>query len=203
MIFNTQIFKKMLKGAYTGSGLNVAREKGRYIFAGNYWCMTIRGDAFPKKAKAAAIELIGEFPAEGENFIIRNKEEKRMGEFNPNWEEMIRCANSPAEDLFYKTRVELEAGMGIWRLWQNEEKEVIVLDKLVSEIVGAENIDKNYEIAPEGPYKIGTLEPKVGNIMYWTNNACEFFALAPQFKDEKNKVFLTLAESIRLPGEIR
>lgn len=201
MIFNTQIFKKMLKGAYTGSGLNVAREKGRYIFAGEYWYMTIRGDVFPRKAKAAAIELIGEFPVEGENFVIRAKEEKKMDEFNPKWKELIMSADSPAEDLYYKTKVEMESGMEIWRLWQNEKREVVVLPGLASEIAGIENIDHDNETVPEGPYKIGE-ESKIGKIMYWTNNACEFFVLAPQFKDDKNKEFLTLVESIRLPAMI-
>lgn len=185
-----------------GLGLNVAKEKGRHIFAGAYWYMTIRGDVFPKKAKAAAIELIGEFPASGENFVIRNKEEKKMGEFNKKWMETVKSLQQlPEEDLFYKTNITLEDDLREWRLWQNTEKEIIIMECLSSDIVSIGNINENYENPPEGPYKLGTIS--TGSIMYWGNNACDFFVLAPQINTESNEEFFREIQKIYLPGITR
>lgn len=198
MIFDTQMFKKMLKREYMGIGLNVAKEKGRYIFTGSYWYMAIRSDAFPKKARAAAIELIGEFPASGESFVIRDKDEKKPEAGLSIWKGIIMDCQIPAEDIYFKTKLALNTTMETYRLWQNGNGEIVTLNDIASEIVGAGNIDKECETNPEGPYKVG--EIKGSSIMYWANNACEFFVLEHKIEDEENRVFLKMAEDIKLPA---
>ena len=68
MIFNNTVLKKMMKSAYKGAGLLVASDGANIIIGGTYWRVSIQEDYFPKKAKAALVELIGQLPQAGESY---------------------------------------------------------------------------------------------------------------------------------------
>lgn len=200
MIFDTQMFKKMIKNAYMGPGLHMARERNGYIFSGGYWYMRIRGDVFPKKAKAAVIELVGEFPALDESFSMGHKEEKQPSEFLLEWREIIgTCPQT--KDLYYKTNIILEEKGDLWRVWQSEDNRVALLRDLASEIVNITSIDGEKETVPEGPYRWHTDLNQAG-MLYWNSNTCEFWA-QPLFREEKIQSFLEMAETMILPGKGR
>ncbi len=67
MIWRLQNFKKMLKEAYKGAGLIVAKRGTEYVLAKEWsWAMTFNEFIFEKEYKAAVIELAGDLPEAGE-----------------------------------------------------------------------------------------------------------------------------------------
>ena len=68
MIINTSIFKKLIKEAYTGGGLNIQHTGEDIYIWGGSWGIKTTDKFFTNKEKAAVIELAGDIPKEG---IIR------------------------------------------------------------------------------------------------------------------------------------
>ena len=203
MFMDVQIFKKMLKGAYDGIGLSVARQRDKYIFAGNYWCMKVRRDCIQKKAKAAAIEIIGEFPEDGENFVIRKKEEKRSDEFNMRWAEKIyEFGKVDEKPLFRKTAILQQYGSSMYRYWQSEEKDIVLVPEIITGLIEGQII-KDRETELEGPYKIENWDYFKG-MMYWRNNAGELYVetIGKYEKDTQEDEVLQKMKEIVLPGPV-
>lgn len=70
MIWRLQTFKKLIKEAYNGVGLTIAKKGTEYIISKDWhWKMSFDETAFQKEYKAAVIECVGELPEAGE--IIR------------------------------------------------------------------------------------------------------------------------------------
>lgn len=67
MIWELKTFKKMVKEAYKGSGLVVAKSGEEYIIARKWaWRMVFHESVFQKEYKAAVIEVLGDLPEAGE-----------------------------------------------------------------------------------------------------------------------------------------
>lgn len=67
MIWELKTFKKMVKEAYKGSGLVVAKRGEEYIMARKrVWRMVFHESIFQKEYKAAVIEVLGDLPEAGE-----------------------------------------------------------------------------------------------------------------------------------------
>lgn len=68
MFVRLRDFKRLIKEAYTGAGLYVARRGNRLLFGGSYWAIATIKESLDKKALAAVIELTGEMPEDGGGF---------------------------------------------------------------------------------------------------------------------------------------
>lgn len=62
MFVRLRDFKRLIKEAYTGAGLYVARRGNQLLFGGSYWAIATMKESLDKKALAAVIELTGEMP---------------------------------------------------------------------------------------------------------------------------------------------
>lgn len=65
MFVRLRDFKRLIKEAYTGAGLYVARRGNQLLFGGSYWAIATTKESLDKKALAAVIELTGEMPEDG------------------------------------------------------------------------------------------------------------------------------------------
>lgn len=68
MFVRLRDFKRLIKEAYTGAGLYVARRGDQLLFGGSYWAIATIKESLDKKALAAVIELTGEMPEDGGGF---------------------------------------------------------------------------------------------------------------------------------------
>lgn len=68
MFVRLRDFKRLIKEAYTGAGLYVARRGNQLLFSGSYWAIATTKESLDKKALAAVIELTGEIPEDGGGF---------------------------------------------------------------------------------------------------------------------------------------
>ena len=65
MFVRLRDFKRLIKEAYAGAGLYVARQGNQLLFGGSYWAIATTKESLDKKALAAVIELTGEMPEDG------------------------------------------------------------------------------------------------------------------------------------------
>ena len=73
MFIHLKDFKRLLKEAYTGVGLCVARRWDDVLFGGSGWVIATEKESMDKKQLAAVIELTGELPGNGEAFKATKK----------------------------------------------------------------------------------------------------------------------------------
>lgn len=73
MFVRLRDFKRLIKEAYTGAGLYVARRGNRLLFGGSYWAIATIKESLDKKALAAVIELTGEMPEDGGGLSKRRR----------------------------------------------------------------------------------------------------------------------------------
>lgn len=71
MFISTPGFKRMVREAFKQGLLKIAREEGDLIIRGRHWHMIIDPGFLPNKGKAALIEIAGELPEEGEQFLCQ------------------------------------------------------------------------------------------------------------------------------------
>ncbi len=57
MFVRLRDFKRLIKEAYTGAGLYVARRGDQLLFSGSYWAIATIKESLDKKALAAVIEI--------------------------------------------------------------------------------------------------------------------------------------------------
>lgn len=85
MFLKSAIFKRLLKEAYSGSGLRLHNDgEGTYI-GGSYWGTWVRNGRIAKKELGAIIELTGELPEAGKGFLAR-----KGGNQYEIWESVMR-----------------------------------------------------------------------------------------------------------------
>ncbi len=68
MFLKTNLLNRLMKQAYAGSGLVVARRGDWLYLSGSYWEVEVRKRYIPKKTMGDLISLIGELPEDGERF---------------------------------------------------------------------------------------------------------------------------------------
>lgn len=85
MLFKVSKLKPILKHAWKNTGLVVgaAEEDGDisfYYFAGKDWIIAVYSDGITKELKGALIELVGDLPSAGEEFIsYRGNNQQQVG----------------------------------------------------------------------------------------------------------------------------
>lgn len=180
MFINPSIFKKMAKSAFEHGGLSVARTKEHYVIAGNYWCVRVKPEAFPAKARAAVVELTSEFPAIGEKYIAYKHEDKQWDCFNGSWR---WCDEGEEQTLNGKERKPVPTciyigGLTPFRMWQTEEDtEPLFIPQATDGLVSTKFIELTCETAPSEPVSLWA-ENEIVDEVYWKNNCCELWITA-------------------------
>lgn len=181
MFVNTSLFKTMTKEAFARGGLSVARIRQRYVIAGNWWCLRVRGDAFPAKAKAAVIELVSEFPQIGEKYTAYKSEDKQRETFNTRWSKWLEERNqvdAPTKANWETepkpTGVYVQGSDTNYRIWQTEDKKVLFVPAKVDGLVSNTHIDRRMETDVDMPICLYP-ENKHSDVLYWKNNCCELW----------------------------
>ena len=183
MFFNSVVFKKLIKQAWKSGGLTVGHdgEAEEYFLQGGYWIIRIKDDAIPNKDKAALIELIGDFPAEGEVFkAIAGVGNQYEIPFNDVWN--IGRQWELAKTEYHKTNIMMYQKESLCRVLQEEESgKCVLLNEIFIDLIDITAMDKQKESEPIGPIAIG----KEGTMLYWKNQLCMLAACIRQ-PNEKN-----------------
>lgn len=69
MLFKASKLKTVMKSVWKTTGLVVGMRKGFLYLAGDHWTIAIEADRITKEIKGAIIELVGDLPVEGGEFI--------------------------------------------------------------------------------------------------------------------------------------
>lgn len=176
MIVNTEIFKKLMREAYTGSGLHVKHKDGMLHIWGNCWCVRVKDEFFTKKEKAALIELIGDIPEEGT--IRAHSKEELMPQPNNNFEDFMQM---DPKTKYWKTNImitEGEFGEECRLLVSDKEAIVPVLRRYV-DLVDEEAVTKD-DSTIIGPYQV----EGSSWLMCWRNNTTAVAVAIRNWEDE-------------------
>ena len=194
MFLKLTIFKRLLKKAWSGSGLLVGcKEEYHYISSG-WWCVKVLRGGLNKKEKAALIELIGEMPAEGEAFKA----------FKDGGNQYEVGSLETLENLLaaeYKTPVKMTRMIyqikdKFCRVFQEPKgQNCMFVSEAACELVDKKAINELEESPPEGPFT-----NNAGNILYWENNIMSLIVCKISI-DEETEVHEVkrLLENIELP----
>lgn len=168
----------MVKDAFDKGGLSVARQRQKYVIAGNWWCLRVRADAFPAKARAAVIELVSEFPQIGECYIAYKSEDKQHSIFNTRWEKWVDDKNQ-VDELTDKiepipTCLCIQGKGSEYRVWQKDTNRVLFVPAKVDGLVGSSYIDRSIETPPDVPICLYP-DRKHHDTIYWKNSCCELW----------------------------
>ncbi len=162
MFIKTNIFKRLLKEAYKGSGLVVGfTEEERYYIAGSYWCLMVYERYFTNKEKAAVIELIGNLPKRNEYIRVREDEIQSM---LPD-ETFIRVMDEEPLELLEETPILIEEAYGVISRMLSTGKSLIPINEALYAMVDeGEKTEDDLDI--EGPYRV----PELHHAVFWENN---------------------------------
>lgn len=165
MFVDTGKFKKLIKKAYSTSGLTVGATEEEYFFEGGAWAIRILKENLPNKEKAAVVELAGDLPGTGEVFKAVKKEPNQyLIPENDRWD--IGAAARKATETFNVTRAVYEMDGGIIRVLQHSSNNMCIpIDEVFISLIDIDALDKNTETMPQGPKTA-----KGGYIAYWQNN---------------------------------
>lgn len=151
MFIKTAGFKKMIKEAYTREGLRVINNGDTYTLASGWWAMEIEAGFFPKKEKAAVIELTGELPEKGLGFWA-TKEGNQYEIVENSFFEVMEAARE-TEKRLNMTKLWMQCESRIVRVLQNPVTNGIVLiNQLITQSISQNEMDtQNGECNMEGP----------------------------------------------------
>lgn len=115
MFVHLKDFKRLLKQAYTGVGLCVARRGDDVLFGGSGWAIVTEKESMDKKQLAAVIELTGELPGKGEAFKATKEENQyEIGEVRWGMPNRLRLYEINPETLCQYTGLCDKNGKKIW-----------------------------------------------------------------------------------------
>lgn len=195
MFVNTGAFKKLIKGAYNSSGLVVGATEDEYFFEGGFWIIRVEKDYFPKKEKAAVIELTGELPSSGRVFkAVKKCANQYLIECNPEWD--IRTQFDEAEEEYCVTHAIYESGDKKVRVLQNKKNDNCkVIDEMFIKLIDFSALDTCDEGYPEGPVMLNSEH----YLMYWSNEVMTLAAgIIKKEEDKELSEFLTLLGNVEL-----
>lgn len=170
MFIKNSIFKKLLKEAYTGSGLHVACTTNNentpiYAVSGGRWILWVGKDWITKEMKAALIENCGDLPALGEACKFTRDEEPQH-EFDNTYTHLLEDCFKSDRELLYTDLLTIQSG-SVKRVLRDEERSIYFLDQFTSSVICRGAIDhESGEKELRGPFA-----NQDGTAMYWNNNA--------------------------------
>lgn len=147
MFIKPNALKKLMKEAFKGSGLRVAKTEGRLYLAGSYWAVECQMDRVQWGILAALVELTGNIPEEGEKY--------RAEPGGNQYEEFLETEiqkDEAAEELVMTDLVIMEKyGIPV-RILQNPCTGAIELvQNRIADMIDDEEAAKNREDLPDGP----------------------------------------------------
>lgn len=170
MFLKSTIFKRLLKEAYSSSGLRLHNDgEGMYI-GGGYWGAWVKNGRIAKKELGAIIELTGELPEAGKGFLAR-----KGGNQYEIWESVMRDVMGNARNykrmpdvtkILIRTRQETLARV----LQDRDTGEITLLNETFINLIDEKAVEHG-ESFPTGPLAGDT----VG--VYWFNDVMAFVAL--------------------------
>ena len=197
MFIQLKDFKKLLKEAYTGVGLCVARRGDDLLFSGSNWVMTTAKESMDKKQLAAVIELTGEIPENGGAFKATIEENQyEFGDVH--WDMVDRTVNREEEEKLTVTQVVLERypyGKAM-RVLQAADGRVEVLNDRFVKAIDSLSMNTDYEYEVQGPF----VNPKFPKQVYWESEATTLTALLYDQDELKEKDILDYLRDTKIEG---
>lgn len=187
----------MLKQAYTGVGLCVARRGDDLLFSGSNWAIATEKESMDKKQLAAVIELTGELPGDGEAFKATKEENQyEIGEVH--WDMIDRTEDREKEEKLTVTQVVLERypiGKAM-RVLQAADGRVEVLNDRFVKAIDSLSMNTDYEYEVQGPF----VNPKFPKQVYWESEATTLTALLYDQDELKEKDILDYLRDTKIEG---
>lgn len=197
MFIHLKDFKRLLKGAYTGVGLCVARRGDDVLFGGSGWVIATEKESMDKKQLATVIELTGELPGNGEAFKA-TKEENQYEIGGVHWDMIDRTEDREEEEKLTVTEVVLERYPGgkAMRVLQAADGRVEVLDDRFVKAIDPMSMNLDYECEVQGPF----INRKFPKQVYWKSEAATLTALLYDQDELKEKDILEYLRDIKMEG---
>lgn len=188
MFLRPTILNRLMKKAYKGAGLAVAKKDGWMYIAGRSWEVNIKEEFIPNQTKGDLLALTGEFPDEEERFLAQRS--GNQYEFGKRME--VEPFNYDALPLMISNVILLGTEGTQQRLLQdaNDGRVYAINDVFFDIVSGALIDDANGESSPYGPI----MHEYAG--VSWQNNVCR---LRCDFRyDEKSRAVLDRLQGINL-----
>lgn len=198
MFVHLKDFKRLLKQAYTGVGLCVARRGDDVLLSGSDWVIATEKGSMDKKQLAAVIELTGELPGKGEAFKA-TKEGNQYEISEVHWEMIDRTdVDREKKEKLTVTPIVLERypnGKAMRVLQAADGRVEVLNDRFVKAIDSASmNLDYEYEV--QGPF----FNPKFPKQVYWKSEATTLAVLLYDQDELKEKDILEYLRNIKMEG---
>lgn len=198
MFIQLKDFKKLLKEAYTGVGLCVARRGDSVLFSGSNWVIATEKESMDKKQLAAVIELAGELPGKGEAFKATKEENQyEIGEVH--WDMIDRTdVDREKEEKLTVTKIVLEKypyGKAM-RVLQAADGRVEVLDDRFVKAIDSMSMNTDYEYEVQGPF----VNPEFSKQVYWKSEATTLTTILYDQDELKEKDILDYLRDIKIEG---
>jgi len=168
MIVKASELKKLMKEAWKIGVLVVSRDKDDLLLIqGTCWVFVSDVSRLTNEAKAAVVELGGEFPDKGSTFRC-GKDQMTQYEFEQTifWDPARKALEAEAPHEAYITRVILESNSGRYmRLVEMPDSARIYIRDGIMDIISDKDLIVNSdEPGASGPFGIGG-----HGLIYWTN----------------------------------
>ena len=198
MFIHLKDFKRLLKQAYTGVGLCVARRGDDVLLDGSDWVIATEKETKDKKQLAAVIELTGELPGKGEAFKATTEENQyEIGEVH--WDMIDRTdADREEEEKLTVTPIVLERypnGKAM-RVLQAADGRVEVLNDRFVKAIDYASMNLDYEHEVQGPF----VNPKFPKQVYWKSEATTLTAILYDKDELIEKDILEYLRDIKIEG---
>lgn len=158
-------FKEMINRSYQHENLHVMNTGGDYVLYGSGWYLCVDITRMSKKAKAAVIELIGEWPESGEAFQAGKKSGNQMEMIEDERYWLASNVTKEAAVQMEETPIVLNGNIRLMR--QQGSNELIPVLEHILDVVNAKHCDSGEE-PPKGPFLYK-------HMTWWKNNDM-FFA---------------------------
>ena len=198
MFVHLKDFKRLLKQAYTGVGLCVARRGDDVLLSGSDWVIATEKGSMDTKQLAAVIELTGELPEKGERFRA-TKEGNQYEISEVHWEMIDRTdVDREKKEKLTVTPIVLERypnGKAMRVLQAADGRVEVLNDRFVKAIDSASmNLDHEHEV--QGPF----FNPKFPKQVYWKSEATTLTAILCDQDELKEKDILEYLRDIKMEG---
>lgn len=155
----------MINKSYQQEALHVMNTGGDYVLFGGGWYLCIDISKMPNKAKAAVIELIGEWPESGEAFQAGKKSGNQMEMIED--ERYWLASNVAQKDVIQMETTPIVLNGTVRLMRQQGSDELVPIFESILDAVGARHCEAG-EDAPKGPF--------LYKGMTWWKNSTMFFA---------------------------
>lgn len=198
MFVHLKDFKRLLKQAYTGVGLCVARRGDDVLLSGSDWVIATEKGSMDKKQLAAVIELTGELPGKGEAFKA-TKEGNQYEISEVHWEMIDRTdVDREKKEKLTVTPIVLERypnGKAM-RVLQAADGRVEVLNDRFVKAIDSASMNLDYEHEVQGPF----VNPKFPKQVCWKSEATTLTAILYDQDELKEKDILKYLRDIKMEG---